>query len=130
MLLRTGVDLIEIRRLEELSESLRPRFYRRVFTPVELEEGGASLATLAGRFAAKEAVAKALGSGIGPISWQDIEIRRGKDGQPLLNLRGNAQRLAEELCLTTWSISISHSKTHAVAFVVALGDEAASPADQ
>ena len=132
MPLRTGVDLVEIARLDNMSAQIRPRFYQRIFTPREINEVGASTASLAGRFAAKEAVAKALGCGIGKVSWQEIEIRRGPDGEPLLELHGNARRLAEELCLTTWSISISHTQSHAVAFAVAtgdLGDHNSSPAN-
>jgi holo-[acyl-carrier protein] synthase len=121
MLLRTGIDLVEIDRLEDLSDTIRPRFLDRVFTPQELKEIGRSQASLAGRFAAKEAVAKALGTGIGEVSWQDIEIRRGPQGEPVLKLYGRAETLAQELCLTTWSISISHTQTHAIAMAVALG---------
>ncbi len=123
MFLRTGIDLIEISRLENLNEQIKPRFLRRVFTPEELNEVGSSSTSLAGRFAAKEAVAKALGTGIGPVSWQDIEIRRGPGGEPLLELHGNAQRLAEEQALDCWSISISHTQTHAIAMAVALGKQ-------
>jgi holo-[acyl-carrier protein] synthase len=78
------------------------------------------LPTLAGRFAAKEAVVKALGCGIGPVSWKEIEIRRGEQGQPVLKLHGNACQIAEEQGLETWSISISHTREHAVAVVVAM----------
>ena len=123
MFLRTGIDLIEIARLDNLSEQIKPRFLQRVFTPTELNEVGASSASLAGRFAAKEAVAKALGTGIGPVSWQDIEIRRGPEGEPVLELHGNALRLAGEQRLGCWSISISHTQTHAVAVAVALGEQ-------
>lgn len=118
-LLRTGIDLVEIYRLEQLDPAIRQRFFRRVFTPGELEDSQGRLPTLAGRFAAKEAVVKALGCGIGPVSWQDIEIRRGERGQPMLKLLGNARQIAEEQGLTTWSISISHTREHAVAVVVA-----------
>jgi holo-[acyl-carrier protein] synthase len=120
--LRTGIDLIEIDRLEELNPAIRERFLQRVFTFNELEESRGQLPTLAGRFAAKEAVAKALGCGIGPISWQEIEIRRGEQGQPVLKLSGNAQRIAGDQGLTTWSISISHTRQHAVAVAVASAD--------
>jgi len=117
--LRSGIDLIEIYRLERLDPAIRQRFLNRVFTPGELEESQGMLPTLAGRFAAKEAVAKALGCGIGPVSWQEIEVRRGEQGQPVLKLHGNARRVADEQGLTTWSISISHTREHAVAVAVA-----------
>ena len=76
---------------------------------------------LAARFAAKEAVSKALGSGIGFVRWQDIEILDGPYGEPILNLYGNASKIAKRLALDTWSVSISHSRTHAVAVAVAAG---------
>lgn len=118
-MLRIGVDLIEIKRLEEAIQRHGERFTGRVFTPLEMLECGASLASLAGRFAAKEAVAKALGTGIGAVTWQDIEIQRGPSRQPVLCLRGEAARLAAELGLQQWSLSLSHTHTHAVAMVVA-----------
>ena len=122
VILRSGVDIVEINRLAEVNPAIRKRFLIRVYTPLELEQVGNSDASLAGRFAAKEAVSKALGSGIGPVSWQDIEIRRGPAGAPLLQLHGRASQLAEQLGLTQWSLSISHSKTQAIAMVVALGE--------
>ncbi len=124
--LRTGVDLVEIARLEGLNPAIRQRFLRRVFTGRELEAAGESWASLAGRFAAKEAVAKALGCGIGPVAWQEIEVLRGAGGEPVLALHGQALALAEQQGLSVWSVSISHSRSHAVALVVALG-EAPSP---
>jgi holo-[acyl-carrier protein] synthase len=124
MILRTGIDMIEIARLEKIQPAIKARFLKRVYTPIELEQVGGSTPSLAGRFAAKEAVSKALGCGIGPVRWQDIEIRRGSDGEPLLMLYGQAQQIAQLLGLVTWSVSISHSQTHAIAMVVGLGTEA------
>ncbi len=121
---RTGIDLIEINRLGDMKPAVRARFVRRVFTPAELEDAGDSIASLAGRFAAKEAVAKALGSGIGSVRWQEIEIRRGVEGAPSLTLHGTARQVADSLRLVEWSISITHTATHAAAVVVALGDAA------
>jgi holo-[acyl-carrier protein] synthase len=118
--LRTGIDLIEIARLETIQPLIFERFLARVYTPRELAEARQSLPTLAGKFAAKEAVAKALGSGIGQVHWQDIEILHGAQGEPTLSLHGAALALAGQLELTTWSISISHSQAYAVAMVVAM----------
>ena len=118
--LRTGVDLIEINRLTDLTPNIRRRFLERVFTPLELEQCGQSDARLAGRFAAKEAVAKTLGTGIGKIGWKDVEIENDESGAPQLRLLGRAAQIARELNLNVWSISISHSKTHAVAMAVAV----------
>jgi holo-[acyl-carrier protein] synthase len=122
-ILRTGVDMVEISRLNSQRPAIRARFLQRVFTPYELSEAGGSDAALAGRFAVKEAVSKALGSGIGWVRWQDIEVRRGPYGEPLLHLYGNAEKLADSLGLELWSVSITDTDTHAVAVAVALGLE-------
>jgi holo-[acyl-carrier protein] synthase len=120
--LRTGVDIIEIDRFTSAYQRYKKRLLQRLFTPSELAENGENMASLAARFAAKEAVVKAFGTGIGYISWRDIEVCRGGSGEPLLNLYGAAQRLAEEQQLNTWSLSLSHSQNYAIAFVVALGE--------
>jgi holo-[acyl-carrier protein] synthase len=123
MILRTGVDIVEIERLDTVNPAIRARFIRRVFTEREVELARGSTASLAGRFAAKEAVSKALGTGIGYVHWQDIEIVRGLAGEPLLELHGRARQVADRLGLQTWSVSISHGRTHAVATAVALGED-------
>jgi holo-[acyl-carrier protein] synthase len=120
-ILRTGIDLVEIERLEKLDEKIRARFLKRVFTERELSEVGGSYASLAGRFAVKEAVSKALGCGISAVGWQSIEVQRGPQGEPVLVLTGAALELAQGLGITQWSISISHTKTHATAVAVGLG---------
>jgi len=119
--LATGVDLVEIERLEEIVERHGERFLQRVFTQAELEEVGGNIASLAGRFAAKEAVSKALGTGIGPVSWREIEILRGAQRAPVLRLYGSAAILAEQRELKQWSISLSHTGSYAIALVVAVG---------
>ena len=118
--LRTGIDLVEIERFESAIRRHGARFLERIFTPHELAEVGENLASLAARFAVKEAVAKALGTGIGPVRWQEIEVLRGPARQPALRLHGAASQLAKELDLENWSISLSHTSTHAIALVVAL----------
>jgi holo-[acyl-carrier protein] synthase len=120
--LRTGVDLVEIERFEFAVTRHGDRFLERVFTHQELDEVGESIPSLAARFAGKEAVAKALGTGIGVVSWHEVEILRGPQRQPTLALHGEAARLAGELDLACWSLSLSHSQTHAIAFVVAMED--------
>jgi holo-[acyl-carrier protein] synthase len=120
-ILRSGVDIVELSRLEGLKPAIRKRFLERVFTPLELANASASDAALMGRFAAKEAVAKALGCGIGKVGWKEVEILEDEEGAPQLSLHGNAKELAKSLRLKLWSISISHSRTHAVAMAVALG---------
>jgi len=122
-LLRTGIDLVEIERLSGLRPEIRERFLQRVFTPRELAEAGGSDASLAGRFAVKEAVSKALGTGIGILGWQQIEVERGAAGEPVLHLYGGALAEATRQGLTVWAISITHSRTQAMAVAVALGEQ-------
>lgn len=132
MNLATGVDLLEIERLRRAIQRYGGRLLVRIFTPQELDcilgaetpdpqQAIAHVASLAARFAAKEAVAKALGTGIGPVTWREIEVLRGPAGEPLLHLYGDAQRLAQVRGLEVWSISLTHTATHALAFVVAQG---------
>lgn len=127
MLLRTGIDLIEISRIESLNPAIRERFLQRVYTAEELTDSRGLSASLAGRFAAKEAVVKALGCEIGRVAWKEIEIRRGNQGEPMLELHGNARQIADEQGLETWSLSISHSREYAVAVAVAAGERRSSP---
>jgi holo-[acyl-carrier protein] synthase len=121
MNLRTGVDLIEISRIEEVVSRHGKHYLERVYTPAELELCGKRAESLAGRFAAKEAVAKALGCGIGEVDWKEIEILEDALHAPALQLNGKAAQKANELRLTNWSVSLSHSQSHAVALVVAIG---------
>ena len=120
--LATGVDLVEIERLQSALSRHGGRLLQRIFTPAELAEAGHSPASLAARFAAKEAVSKALGTGIGVVRWREIEILRGPERQPTLHLHGAASRIAQELGILTWSLSLSHTHACAVAVVVALGE--------
>ena len=118
--LAAGIDIVEIPRLAKAIENHGERFLTRIFTRRELQEVGDKTASLAARFAAKEAVAKALGTGIGPINWKEIEILRGTAGKPELYLNGQAEVIAGQLGLNKWSISLSHSQTYAVAMAVAI----------
>jgi holo-[acyl-carrier protein] synthase len=118
---RTGVDLIEIARVEAVMRRYGERFLNRVFTSQEQADARGQAASLAARFAAKEAAAKALGCGIGPVGWLDIEITRDPQRQPELVLHGAALRRAQELRLREWSVTLSHSKDYAIALVVAIG---------
>jgi len=121
MNLRTGVDLIEISRIKEAVSRHGKHYLERVYTPAELKLCGKRVESLAGRFAAKEAVAKALGCGIGEVEWKEIEILGDEQHAPVLHLLGAAARKADELGLASWSVSISHNQSQAVAFVVAIG---------
>lgn len=118
--LRTGVDLVEIPRLAEAIDRHGTRFLERIFTACELSEIGDNLASLAARFAAKEAVSKALGTGFGLVGWREVEILRGPTREPVLHLHGAAVHLAQNKHIQSWSISLSHTQNYAVAFVVAV----------
>ncbi|MCB2209409.1 holo-ACP synthase [bacterium] len=122
MTLRSGIDTIEVSRLEEIRPAIRARFIRRVFTDVEVAQARDQNEALSGIFAAKEAVSKALGTGIGFVHWRDIEIVHLPSGRPTVKLHGNAEAVANELGLTEWSVSISHDRNKAIALAVALGE--------
>jgi holo-[acyl-carrier protein] synthase len=117
--LRTGVDLIEIARVEAALQRYGQRFLDRIYTRQEQADAQGQAASLAARFAAKEAAAKALGCGIGPVGWLDIEITRDPERRPELVLHGAARQRAQALRLREWSVSLSHSKEYAIALVVA-----------
>jgi holo-[acyl-carrier protein] synthase len=121
MILRTGVDLIEISRVGEVIAHHGKHYLERIYTLAELEQCGKNVESLAGRFAAKEAVAKALGTGIGKVAWKEIEILGDEQNAPMLTLRGAAEQKSKEIGISTWAVSISHSMSHAVAFAVAIG---------
>jgi holo-[acyl-carrier protein] synthase len=121
MTLRSGVDILEIERLRQALDRHGERFLTRIYTPAERELCAGNPASLAARFAAKEAVSKALGSGLGEVAWTDIEVLRQGSGEPLLRLHGRAAAISNELGLKEWSISLSHSHKDAVALAVALG---------
>jgi holo-[acyl-carrier protein] synthase len=121
VVLRTGVDLIEIERIRQVVGRHGARYLGRIYTEAELEQSREA-EFLAGRFAAKEAVAKALGTGIGAVGWKEIEVLGDEQHAPGLRLHGAARILGQQLGLTTWSVSISHSMSHAVAFAVAVGE--------
>ncbi|MBN1259706.1 MAG: holo-ACP synthase [Anaerolineae bacterium] len=125
-MLTTGVDIVEIARVESILARHGARFLTRIFTPQEIVYSRGRPAELAARFAAKEAVAKALGVGLRMLSpvgiyWHDAEILNDRLGKPVLLLRGQAQALAREQGLTEWSVSLSHDGGVAIAFVVAVG---------
>ena len=123
-MLTTGVDLIEIARIERALTRFGDRFLKRVFTPDEILYCRARLPELAARFAGKEAVSKALGVGVRMIArdgikWHEVEVIGDMRGKPLIRLQGRAAERAEELGLTEWAVSLSHTHEHAIAFVVA-----------
>jgi holo-[acyl-carrier protein] synthase len=122
-IIKTGIDIIEIKRVSEVIKRQGDRFLNRIFTPVELEDCKGNVNSLAVRFAAKEAAAKALGCGIGRVSWKDIEVIRNSDHQPDLALHGAVVELAKEMKLSNWSVSLSHTNQNAIAVVIASGED-------
>jgi holo-[acyl-carrier protein] synthase len=116
---RIGVDMIEVSRIERAIARHGERFLNRFFTSAERDYCQDMPFRLAARVAAKEAVAKALGTGIGDVRWVEIEVTADECRRPILKLHGDAARLAEEMGLTQWEISLSHTKDQAIAFVVA-----------
>jgi holo-[acyl-carrier protein] synthase len=123
IMLRCGIDMIEHERVEAGIQRLGERFLNRFFTAGEREDCDDKPHRLAARLAAKEAVSKALGTGIGDVSWKEIEIRvNNPRKRPVLILHGAAAQLAQEMGLTQWDVSLTHSKEYASAVAVAMGD--------
>ncbi len=122
-MIRSGVDILEVDRVDRAILRHGDRFFDRFFTSRELIDCRGHTPALAARLAAKEAVAKALGTGIGIVGWKDIEVVAGPERQPLLKLHGEARRVAEGMGLHQWTISLSDTHEHAVAVAVALGGE-------
>jgi holo-[acyl-carrier protein] synthase len=124
MVLGLGTDLIEISRIEESIRQFGQRFLDRVYTPDEIaycqRKKKHAAESFAARFAAKEAGAKALGTGISRgVSWKELEVRREPGGRPTLHLTGRARERARELRISRLSLSLTHSRDVAMAVVVA-----------
>ena len=115
-----GVDIVEIERVESAIKRWGERFLNRIYTETELEICKDRFLSLAGRFAAKEAVMKVLGTGGRGIGWREIEILTGEDGKPSVKLYGHALNKAEELNLNELSVSLSDSKHYAVAVAIGM----------
>lgn len=118
-MLATGVDIIEIPRIARAQARWGARFLTRIFTPAELAYSRGRAPQLAARFAAKEAVMKALGTGVRGVGWKEIEVVRERGHAPAVRLHGRAAARARALGLQRFSLSLSHSQEHAIAFVVA-----------
>lgn len=120
-----GIDIVETRRIQELVERSGEHFEMECFTATERSMsalGAKRIENLAGRFAAKEAVIKALGTGWSQgISRLEIEIQRLPSGEPSVMLHGECQEIAEELGITQWLLSISHTSSYAAASAIASG---------
>lgn len=122
MIVGIGVDIVEIGRIGDLLERYRDRFTHRVFTGEEIryaEKGGKIAERLAGRFAVKEAVLKAFGTGkSGGILWKDIETVRGTKGKPEVKLYGMASNYMNKMNGSKVLVSIAHDGGNAIAFVI------------
>jgi holo-[acyl-carrier protein] synthase len=132
-MLYTGVDIVEVARIERAAQRWGERFLRRIYTANELAAYGLRPTSLAARWAAKEAVGKLLGVGLRGLGgahggtalhWIDIEILSDTTGRPQLRLHGAAAERAQALGLGEVALSLSHTREHAVAFVVANGGRA------
>jgi holo-[acyl-carrier protein] synthase len=120
--LGVGVDLVENARIQHSLDRFGDRFLQRVFTPGEIEYSRSMkfpARHLAARFAAKEAVSKAFGTGIGKaMGWKDIDVHRKPSGEPFVVLEGGAKKLAEERRVAAVWITLSHTEHHAMAMIV------------
>ena len=127
-----GIDIVELAEFERLLQEPTGDMSRRCFTQYELEKAGDGhrrTERLAARFAAKEAVLKALGTGwVTGISWKDIELRNATNGAPSINVFGEVERLAGEKGIASFLVSLAHSNGLAVASVIGIGpDSPTSP---
>lgn len=118
-----GLDIIEIARIRKALDDFGERFLRKVYTDREQAYFAGRVPELAARFAAKEATSKALGTGIRGIRWREMEILANRRGKPILVLHGGAAARASMLGLWAFDVSLTHSRTEAMAFVVALQRE-------
>ena len=126
MILGTGTDLTEIDRIQQAVERYGDRFLHRVYTAAEIaycrRKGRNAAESLAARFAAKEAGAKALGTGIAKgVSWRELEVTHLPGGRPTLLLHGRAAERAAGMGMTAIHLSLSHSRAMAIATVILEG---------
>lgn len=117
-----GVDIIEIKRIRQALSVWGDRFMRRIYTEKEIKLYSKRIESLAVRFAAKEAVFKALSQPGRYLSWQNVEIISAEDGRPLVTLSGEALRISQERGLKSFEISLSHSRENAVAVVMGFAE--------
>jgi holo-[acyl-carrier protein] synthase len=129
MIVSVGVDMIEVARIQRALEDsvIGKRFRVRGYTPGEIayceKKGRGKYQSYAGRFAAKEAVMKALGRGWGSkVSWSNIEVARARSGRPEIVLHNHTSEFAEKMGIRRLMVSITHTSEHALAYVVAQDD--------
>ena len=121
-----GIDLVDLPRIKQMVQRHGDRFLNRIYTKKEQQYADShrdKIEKLAGRFAAKEAVLKLMGTGwIGKIAWTDIEVINNHAGQPEVAITGEVKRIAEKLGINQISVSITHTANFAIASAIALAD--------
>ena len=126
MIIAHGIDLVDLPRIEDMINRHAEHFINRVFTSAEQAYADSQknrIEKYAGRFAAKEAILKLIGTGWrGKIAWTDMEITNNSSGQPQVNLEGEVKSIAEKLGIKQISISITHTANFAIASAVALSE--------
>lgn len=129
-----GTDIVECLRIAQMIERHGELFINRVYTPHEIrycQSRKQATQHFAGRWAAKEAILKALGTGWRRgISWRDIEVRNDPSGRPVVGLRGGARDIVEQRGIREMLVSISHCRSHATAYALALGGEVPPQAEE
>jgi len=122
-----GIDIVEIPRIQRVLERWGERFLQRIYTPQEITFCHGRSPQLASRFAAKEAVMKALGTGIRGVGWREVEVVRARGRAPSVQLHGRAQRRAQALGIAELALSLTHSDHYALASVVGALEEVRQP---
>ncbi len=115
-----GIDIIEVSRIRKVFEKHGERFLQRVYTEREVWQCRGKATRLAGRFAAKEAISKALGTGLHGVAWREMEIVQLRSGRPTVTLHGNAKQRAELLGLSAFDVSIADLAEFSIAVAVAV----------
>ena len=115
-----GIDIIEVGRIRKVFEKHGERFLQRVYTEREIWQCRGKATRLAGRFAAKEAISKALGTGLHGVAWREMEIVQLRSGRPTVTLHGNAKQRAELLGLSAFDVSIADLAEFSIAVAVAV----------
>ncbi|GLV58439.1 hypothetical protein KDH_52720 [Dictyobacter sp. S3.2.2.5] len=115
-----GVDIIEVDRIRKVFERHGERFLKRVFTDLEVAQSRGKMSRLAGRFAVKEAISKALGTGIRGVGWREMEVVHLRSGRPSVRLHGKARQRAEYLGLNAFDVSMADLAQFSIAIAVAI----------
>lgn len=115
-----GIDIIEVDRIRKVYEHHPERFLHRVYTDREIQQCRGKISRLAGRFAAKEAISKALGTGLHGVAWREMEIVQLRSGRPTVTLHGNARLRAQQLGLSAFDVSIADLAQFSIAIAVAV----------